>query len=178
MARSSTTVSKKLKELIATWAEKWGISGLEDDLIVRFDHRLSRSLGLCRPQSNMITLNPNLRDVPWAQVEEVLCHETAHVAVYRLYGRACKPHGKEWAALVKMAGYLPRVRLPHALALTEQRKRQSSPVSFEHKCPVCHMVRYARRSVSRWRCALCVESGLEGKLVITKRQLPGSSHAS
>jgi len=29
-------------------------------------------------------------------LEEVLCHELAHVAVYRLHGRAARTHGPEW----------------------------------------------------------------------------------
>jgi predicted SprT family Zn-dependent metalloprotease len=38
-------------------------------------------------------------------LEEVLCHELAHVAVYRLHGRSVRPHGPEWKRLVRQVGF-------------------------------------------------------------------------
>ncbi|HLE72474.1 MAG TPA: hypothetical protein VJH87_22540 [Vicinamibacteria bacterium] len=39
-----------------------------------------------------------------------------------------------------------------------------------HRCPVCQLFRAARRLMSRWRCAACVASGLEGRLSITRHE--------
>jgi SprT-like family len=40
-------------------------------------------------------------------------------------------------------------------------------VRFAHRCPVCQTVRYARGPVHRWRCAACLDAGLDGVLEIT-----------
>jgi hypothetical protein len=37
---------------------------------------------------------------------------------------------------------------------------------FEHRCPVCQSVRLARRRMTAWRCAECVEAGLNGVIDI------------
>jgi hypothetical protein len=60
--------------------------------------------------SSMEGIPDALRDL----LEEVLCHELAHVAVYRLHGRAVRPHGPEWKGLVAAAGFKPRARFERA----------------------------------------------------------------
>ena len=59
----------------------------------------------------VVRLSAELAAAPVAVLLEVLCHEIAHLAVRDLHGR-CQPHGPEWAALVRAAGFKPRRRIP------------------------------------------------------------------
>ena len=94
------------------WAEAWGVPGLESRLSVCFSTRMSRSLGRCQPERKLIRLASWLREAPDVLLAEVLCHEVAHVAVHELHGRGCRPHGREWKALMRTAGYQARARIP------------------------------------------------------------------
>ncbi len=99
----------------------------------------------------------------------VLCHEAAHIAAYHLYGRNARPHGAEWAALVRAAGFSPASSF-HSSQPTEReaalrrRPRHPSTRLVAHVCPVCQTERLARRVVRGWRCAECVAAGLDGHL--------------
>lgn len=158
---------ESLRSLLADWAKLWEVSGLEAELEVSFSPRLKRSLGRCRPAAARITLKAELRGGPPERLAEVLCHEAAHVAVYRKYGPVARAHGAEWQALVRAAGYEPRIR---AQAPTgEAGAAPTGRLEYEHRCPVCHTVRYARRPVTRWRCAECLDAGLDGEMIITRR---------
>jgi len=97
---------------VPNWAEAWGVPGLESRLAISFSTRMSRSLGRCHPERKLIRLAGWLREAPDALLAEVLCHEVAHVAVHELHGRDCRPHGKEWKALMRSAGFQPRTRIP------------------------------------------------------------------
>ena len=108
---------------------------------------------------------------------EVLCHEAAHVAVYEIFGSSCRPHGPEWAELVRKAGFLPRLRIGVSTEESKDRKNETKNRSYEHRCPVCQFVRYARHPNRRWRCADCCAAGLDGKLLITVRSRSSRSKA-
>jgi predicted SprT family Zn-dependent metalloprotease len=102
---------------------------------------------------------------------EVLCHEIAHAVVDHLYGTQAKAHGSEWRRLVEAAGYragneLLRVR--SAAACAPRRHGSNGTLAYEHRCPVCQMIRRAKRPVPQWRCAECVAVGLSGQLEITR----------
>lgn len=161
-----------LRSLVASWAELWETPGLEDAVAVTFSHRLRRSLGRCRPAAGRVTLSADLRDGPAERLAEVLCHEVAHVAVYHKYGRAARPHGPEWRRLVAATGHEPRVREVASELGSGMPTASPHPparLAYEHRCPVCQTVRFARRPVSRWRCAECLDAGLDGVMVITRR---------
>jgi hypothetical protein len=98
--------------VISRWTEAWGVPGLEARLELSFSTRMSRSLGRCHPERRRIRLASWLREAPGALLAEVLCHEVAHVAVFELHGPACRPHGGEWRALMRQAGYEARARIP------------------------------------------------------------------
>lgn len=154
------------------WEEAWGVPGLLDSVTVEFSTRMRVSLGLCRPIQGRIRLAAGLRNGNAHLLEEVFCHELAHVAVHRLHGRRAKPHGPEWKSLLVRAGYEPRVRVQEGdlrLPATFPKPRSR----WEHRCPVCHARHVAGRPVRQWRCARCREAGLSGKLVITKLPPPG-----
>jgi predicted SprT family Zn-dependent metalloprotease len=73
---------------------------------------MTRSLGRCHPERRLIRLASWLREAPDVLLAEVLCHEVAHVAVHELHGSDCRPHGSEWKALMRTAGYPARTRIP------------------------------------------------------------------
>jgi predicted SprT family Zn-dependent metalloprotease len=100
-------------------------------------------------------------------LEEVLCHELAHVAVHRLHGPKARPHGREWKGLVAAAGFEPRVRFPLEEGGFPPRPPRRR-ARYEHRCPVCQAMRMAGRPVRNWRCVECLRAGLSGKLVITR----------
>ena len=139
----------------------WGCSDLASSVAIEFSGRLKSSLGRTRVDLHKVSLNPLLSSANEQLLDEVLCHELAHIAIYERFGASVKPHGPEWTALVRQAGFEPRLRLSVTNAELPTATRK-----FEHLCPVCQTVRYAKRSMTHWRCESCVDAGLEGKLLI------------
>jgi predicted SprT family Zn-dependent metalloprotease len=101
----------------------------------------------------------------------VLCHEVAHLAARDLYGHGCQPHGREWVALVRAAGFDPRRRIPWSAPSPPAQRTAPQRRQYIHRCPVCHLQRIALRPVRRWRCAACVEAGLPGRLEISSQPI-------
>jgi predicted SprT family Zn-dependent metalloprotease len=156
-----------LTAVITRWATLWGVPGISRRIEVIFSDRLRRSLGRCVPAKGIVRLNARLQLVP-ALLVEVLCHEVAHVAAYELHGQRCRPHGREWKALMRTAGFEPSVRARPTDIAPAPRPPSHRALTFEHRCPVCQAVRLARRPVPQWRCAVCVRDGLDGRLLILK----------
>jgi len=152
------------------------------DPTITYSPRLRRSLARTYAARREIRLHAALKDAPRALVDEILVHELAHITVHERYGDTVRPHGPEWQAVVRAAGYEPKIRytiddLGDALggALTARRPRKPrATLSYDHRCPTCGMVRTAKKPVPRWRCAACVAAGLDGCLVITTRPRGGS----
>ena len=157
----NTKARKLVLEKSNEYFSLWGCSDLASSVVIQFSGRLKSSLGRTRVDLHKVSLNPLLTSTNEQLLNEVLCHELAHIAIYERFGASVKPHGPEWTALVCQAGFEPRLRhsVTHAKLPTAARK-------FEHLCPVCQTVRYAKRSMTQWRCENCVDSGLEGKLLI------------
>jgi hypothetical protein len=149
------------ESLLRTWARLWGVPTL-DDVEIRITNRLSGSLGKCQPARGRISVSAALES-NLALMREVLCHELAHVAVYRRFGRSAKPHGAEWMDFVKAAGYEPRVK--HAAS---NKSARGVGRRYLHRCPVCHSTRYGGRPVPQWRCSECLDAGLAGVMTITE----------
>jgi SprT protein len=145
----------------------WGLPGLESAITIRFNPRLRRAVARCTPDRFEVTLNARLMEWDAPRLAPILCHEAAHLAAFLLYGGQVRPHGQEWAELVRAVGYTPARRCP--VLPIERRPHQSSfsgAFRFEHRCAVCHQARWARRRMPHWRCADCVSAGLPGELVI------------
>ena len=169
---------KEFSPMVRGWGRRWGVKDLAAVVTIEFSNRLRRSLGRCQPSTGRIRLAAFLRDGPPEVLKEVLCHEVAHVAVHRLHGSRSKPHGSAWPDLVKRAGFEPRTRAPAAMAASSQEaaeltssstsSRSSSTIRYEHRCPVCHTVRIARRPVPSWHCAECLDAGLRGEMTISR----------
>jgi len=108
---TSVPLPPVLLEKARRWEELWGLPGLTDSVTVELSTRFRTSLGLCRPIQGRIRLAADLWNGDAGLLEEVFCHELAHVAVHRLHGRRVRPHGPEWKRLMMNAGYEPRVRI-------------------------------------------------------------------
>jgi predicted SprT family Zn-dependent metalloprotease len=151
--------SHNFAALVSKWAAAWRVPALPEMVSVTFSNRLRRSLGRVRPRTGAITLNAKLATAPRKVVREVLCHEAAHVANFMLHGIRAKPHGPEWCALVRAAGYNPTTALgcrwvpPPAPA-----QRMTSRIKY--RCPVCHAVCLGSKHASLLHCGECLRSGV------------------
>lgn len=154
-----------LSQRIRQWSAAWETPELPDLIRVAFSSRLRSSLGRCEPVHGLVRLNARLLGHSRGLLEEVLCHEAAHIAVHILYRDRRHPHGREWRDLMAAAGFEPRVRVKVEWG---DRNRQPEFV-YLHCCPVCQASRAARRPVRQWHCAACSAAGLDGHLVITKQ---------
>ncbi len=167
MAMNAALSSEAISS-VHRWLEAWNTPELAGQTTIEWSPRLTRSLGRCYPERRLIRLAAYLNEAPSGLVEEVLCHELAHLAARELHGNRIRPHGPEWKALMRDAGFEPKTKLP---APTGFRRNKRSSYLYIHRCPVCHLSWTAKRSMRRWRCAECVASGLDGTLNINRRTL-------
>ena len=115
----------------------WGVPGLDRAVSVEYSTRMTRSLGRAYPERGLVRIAAPLAHGPAGFLDEVLCHEAAHIAVYRLHGRSVRPHGVEWKSLMRVAGYEPSTRLrvpegipglPTKAPVRRRRRRRRRPV--------------------------------------------------
>jgi predicted SprT family Zn-dependent metalloprotease len=159
---------------LVEWAKTWELPDLPAQVRIEFSNRLRTSIGLCYPERSLIRLHPVVRELEEAMFLEILCHELAHIAVYRQFGRGCRPHGREWVALLEIAGFTARARLPQgSIFATPKQRATRKTVLWHHRCPHCRAARTARRPVYTWRCAACRKRGRSGKLKITREEILG-----
>lgn len=161
------------RDLLSRWSDVWDRPRLEDSIEIEVSRRMRRALGLTHPGRRLIRVSHRVLEAPpWAWAE-VLCHEAAHVVVFERHRRRVRPHGPEWATLMRAAGYEPRTRIdPRELGIpwtpAAPRPRRRSAYVYDHRCPACGMTRRARRAVTQWRCARCYEAGRPGVLEIRR----------
>jgi SprT protein len=154
-------LATRIQEKSTEYFLLWGVPDLVNSIDTQFSNRLRKALGRTRVDTRRVRLNSLLMNANNNLLDEVLCHELAHIVVYTRFGEKAKPHGPEWAALMHQAGYRPRVRMN-----IDDEMLPISINKYEHLCPVCQLIRYARRPMSRWRCVRCIDAGLDGKLQI------------
>lgn len=165
MATSAPPPPAWVTAALSDWGGAWGLPDLPTTTSVRFSGRMTRSFGNAVPAAGRITVAARLLDGDRQLLHEVLCHEAAHVAVFRLHGRRVAPHGPQWRGLMAAAGFRPRVTLPADPGAAPYRPQ---PRRYVHECPVCGARRAAVRSMSQWRCARCRARGRRGRLRITR----------
>ena len=159
---------------LAEWADLWRTGTLEKHVHVAPCSRLRRSLGRCRPSTGRVTIHPALFEPAHAELlREVVCHETAHAAVYLLHGSHVRPHGREWKTLVAGAGYPPTTRMDPRRLPRDLRVRLMPAHLYRHTCSGCGATRTAARRVRNWRCRRCRDAGLSGWLRIARVALTG-----
>ncbi len=162
------------RSYLERWGWLWELPDLADQVRIEISGRLRTSIGLCYPERSLIRLHPVVRKLDEPVFLEILCHELAHVAVHRHFGRACQPHGREWSNLVETAGFNARTRLPQGTIFTTPEQRATrKTVLWHHRCPRCKAARTARRPVYTWRCATCRTYGHSGKLEIEREEIQG-----
>ena len=137
---------------------------LEAKSRIEWSPRLTRSLGRCYPDKRLIRIASYLESAPDGLLQEVLCHEMAHLAARELNGRNVRPHGPEWKTLTTSAGYEPRTRLPSLNGAPRPGRRRRAPTVYLRRCPVCQFFRTARHLMSHQRCAACVASWFDARL--------------
>jgi len=152
--------------MIAGWARTWNVPRLEERVGIEFSRRFSASIGRYDLRRKTIRLAHWLLEHDTNLLREVLCHEAAHAAAYEVHGRRCQPHGKQWKALMRAAGFEPRVRLPERELPVTRTGRKRGRAAWIHRCPVCDAERATRRRMTAWRCVRCVNAGLDGRLEI------------
>ncbi|MGE3843061.1 MAG: SprT family zinc-dependent metalloprotease [Vicinamibacterales bacterium] len=156
------------RSIVKGFLRRWTVRSVDAQLAV--SDRLTTTLARCWPRTGRIELSARALRMP-ARLPELLCHEAAHLAVFALHGPNCRPHGPEWQALMRQAGFKPRATLVSACRVLRPKPAPAS-VRWEHVCPVCQTTRTGKRPVPRWRCAACVAAGLDGKLTIRRRPAP------
>lgn len=170
---TTARIPAEIETLVHELFAGWGLGAPPSDLKISVSTRLTKSLARCLPERPEIRIAAFLLDGPSPLLREVLCHELAHLITHMRFGKSVKPHGPEWKALVRKAGFEPRVQIPtgrprSVSATTAARSRKVPSTLWAHRCPVCQMTRIAHRSVPQWRCESCVKDGLDGRLVIER----------
>jgi predicted SprT family Zn-dependent metalloprotease len=130
-------------------------------LRVTLNPRLRSTLARWVAPTDVIQINPAVADRDKSAIPEVVCHEAAHLVVWDRHGRSARPHGLEWSALMRAAGFEPRATLVHC---GQRQRPQTNMLRVRHVCPVCHFSKIAKRRMTQWRCPECRAIGLEGRL--------------
>jgi predicted SprT family Zn-dependent metalloprotease len=164
--RQLESISRNAVLLRRQWASIWRIPELRDVGKLQFNPRLTRTVARWVLATRCIEVGPRFFESNRNQTA-ILCHEYAHAAAMLRFGTAVRPHGPEWRHFVRAAGFKPVTRhrgMPAATRPPSQRRVR--PVRFEHRCLICHSVRFSPRQMTSWRCAQCVQDGLPGDLSI------------
>ena len=155
-----------LRRTLERLSSVWSTPGLPASISIVFSSRLRKALGRADVCQRRVTLAAHLNGAG-ALLEEVLCHELAHIVAFDLVGKAERVHGPTWQRLVRMAGFAPSRRLQcsprQGSDLSQKRSRK-----YLHRCQVCGFARVAARRMPAWRCADCVGAGLDGRLDLTE----------
>lgn len=158
--------ARALEADLRRWSRRWSLPSLSRDVSISINSRLRSSIARFRRDRNCIEVGP--RFLTGGRIRrEALAHEFAHAAVAARFGRTARIHGEEWGAFMRAIGISPRHQI---LSRAGQLNPRIAPgnTRYEHRCPVCQMIRISTRRVPGWRCRRCVEAGLTGKLDITR----------
>ena len=165
--RRGRTLEISIQSLLVDCGDRWGLPGFEKTVRIEWSRRFRRSLGRVYLERRVVLVSAELAVAPLTLLLEVLCHEVAHLAAWDLHGRRCQPHGPEWVALVRAAGFEPRRRIPWSAPSVPSKRVIGRRRRYVHRCPVCHFQRTAWRPVGQWRCGACLAAGLPGQLEIS-----------
>jgi predicted SprT family Zn-dependent metalloprotease len=159
--------ARRLGVQAQSWARRWRVPALLSEVRIQWNGRLRVAVARYRRDIDVIEVGPRFLLLR-SRSAEVLAHELAHAAAARLFAKAAGVHGPHWKDLVRTAGFEPQVRLAGTGRSRPLQRQDRSAARYEHRCPVCQMLRIARRPIGGWRCAGCVRAGLPGTLVIAK----------
>ena len=159
-------LSDDLNKQALGWVRLWCVPSLLQKIFFRRNPLLRTTIARWIEKERCLELGTQFFRLTKRQ-DEILCHELAHAAALQIYGKSISPHGPEWHALIKAAGYSPSSVLKTTSRPTTPLKKKNC-CRYEHRCPVCHAVRYARKRMRRWRCAECNQLDLPGLLIISR----------
>jgi len=128
-------ISDETHTFLDHWLQTWNTADLAAQTRIEFSPRLTRSLGRCYPDRRLIRISSHLEGAPDGLLQEVLCHEMAHLATRELHGRNVRPHGPEWKALMTSAGFEPRTRLPSPNGAPRPGRRRRAPLRLPPPLP-------------------------------------------
>jgi predicted SprT family Zn-dependent metalloprotease len=148
---------------LASLAVTWKCPRVSE-LDITFNSSLTSTLARWIPPSNVIEICAGAKSRGVRALREIISHEAAHVVVWDRSGRGARPHGPEWAALMRAAGFEARATLIRC----GYRRSVASNVRVRHFCAICQFSKLARRRMPRWRCPECRAIGLEGKLEVER----------
>jgi predicted SprT family Zn-dependent metalloprotease len=157
--RVLNTCQTQLASLADAWREA-RISRLD----VAVNPNLRSTLARWIPPSNVLEISTAVMSRGARAIREIITHEAAHVVVWNRSGRGARPHGQEWSALMRAAGFEPRATLVRCGFRNGERNK----LRIRHFCSVCQFSRIARRRMPRWRCPECRAIGLEGRLEVER----------
>lgn len=163
---STDLLSDALKKRASGWVCQWRVRTLLRQISVRHNKLLRTTVARWLEKEKTLELGQQFFRLAMSQ-DEILCHELAHAASIQIHGRRITPHGSEFHALLAAAGFSPRSALKIS-KLSSQFPRGNKSSWYEHRCPVCHAVRFAKKPMKQWGCAECNQHGLHGRLKITK----------
>ena len=134
-------------------------------LHIAVNPRLTSTVARYVTGADVIELSPLAAKRGARLQREMVCHEAAHRVVWDRYGSSARPHGPEWGALVRAAGFEPKATL---VRCGERGRRVTRTATFRHVCPVCQFSKRAKRRMPAWRCPECRAVGLDGTLRIER----------
>src|SRR5436190_12873449 len=95
------------REHLATLAVAWKHPRVSQ-LDISLNSNLRSTLARWIPPSNILEMSNKVESRNARALREIISHEAAHVVVWDRSGRAARPHGLEWSALMRAAGFRPR----------------------------------------------------------------------
>jgi predicted SprT family Zn-dependent metalloprotease len=127
---------------------------------VEWNTRLKTCAGRADSRTNLISLNPRLREHGDAEIDRTLRHELAHLLAQFRAGRGrILPHGTEWRAACRDLGIGDETRCHNLPFPASKRARR-----FIYKCPSCRRdfprVRRIKRAVA---CLACCRAHSRGQ---------------
>jgi len=162
----SNRVARVGRAQLATLAKIWR-HGRVSRLQIAFNVRLRSTVARWVPPSDVLEIGSTVMSRDTQTLREIIAHEAAHVVVWDRSGRAVRPHGPEWAALMRAAGFEPRATLVRC----GHRRAEPRGVRVRHFCALCHFSALAKRRMPTWRCPECRAIGLEG--ILTAERVSG-----
>ena len=159
-----TQARRRIRRWLTGWAKLWDIK-LVGEVTITFTPRMTRSAGRAIPARRELRFSTRVLHADTPLQKEIACHEFAHLVLAQRPGSRPKPHGPQWQALMRQAGFPPRTGVPlapgHAGQTTKKKARKAH---WLHTCHVCGFQKLARARVPAWRCPSCRTAGLEGRL--------------
>jgi predicted SprT family Zn-dependent metalloprotease len=99
-------------QALREWSVLWNYTALPRTLNIVFNQAETSVMGTCHVASDTVFLSGALlQPQNESLLLETLCHEASHWMAFRRFGLGIEPHGPEWQAYMRRAGYEPRVFL-------------------------------------------------------------------